>query len=201
MRFVLVIIYKNMTTLELVSNSPHYRFKSLGVYNPITDAFEASNDFPTDTEYVLTAGKFPLTDYNDLFIESNKYHTLDKNIEVKITGFDNSCQEGQINEYGSCKITVEKKEAATENPESIRIDSSHSLRNGPRFDEGEATEKPERMRIDSSHSFRNGPRVDEGEVVNPLHGLGKRKSRRNRKTKKSRKSKTRKNGRKSNRRR
>ena len=73
------------------------------------------------------------------------------------------------------KITVEKKEAATENPESIRIDSSHSL--------------------------RNGPRVDEGEVVNPLHGYGKRKSRRNRKTKKSRKSKTRKNGRKSNRRR
>ena len=45
----------------------------------------------------------------------------------------------------------------------------------------------------------------EGEVGNPLHGLGKRKSRRNRKNKKSknkksRKSKTRKNGRKSNRR-
>ena len=38
-------------------------------------------------------------------------------------------------------------------------------------------------------------------VGNPLHGLGKRKSRRNRKNKKSRKSKTRKNGRKSNRRR
>ena len=51
------------------------------------------------------------------------------------------------------------------------------------------------------------PTMAEGEVGNPLHhGLGKRKSRRNRKNKKSknkksRKSKTRKNGRKSNRRR
>ena len=102
-----------MTTLELVSNSPPYRFNSLGVYNPDTNRFDASNDFPTNTQYELTAGKFPLTDYNDLFSKSKLYHTLNENIEVKITGFDNSCQEGQINKYGSCQITVEKKEATT----------------------------------------------------------------------------------------
>ena len=98
-----------MTTLELLSDSPPYRFKSLGVYNPRTHAFAASDDFPTDTEYELTAGKFPLTDYKDLFSQSELYHTLDENIEVKITGFTNSCQEGHFNKYSSCEITVEKK--------------------------------------------------------------------------------------------
>jgi len=98
-----------MTTLELKSYSPPYIFESLGVYNPNTHAFEESNDFPTNTQYKLTAGKFPLTDYKDLFSESGLYHTLDENIEVKITRFDISCQEGQINKYGSCNITVEKK--------------------------------------------------------------------------------------------
>ena len=47
-----------------------------------------------------------------MFSNSGLYHTLNENIEVKITGFDNSCYEGQINRYGSCKITVEKKETA-----------------------------------------------------------------------------------------
>jgi hypothetical protein len=60
---------------------------------------------------------------------------------------------------------------------------------------------------DSSTSSKKDAVLGEDEVGNPLHhGLGKRKSRRNRKNKKSknkksRKSKTRKNGRKSNRRR
>jgi hypothetical protein len=31
------------------------------------------------------------------------------NIKVKITGFDNSCQKGEINKYGSCNIIVEKE--------------------------------------------------------------------------------------------
>ena len=43
-----------------------------------------------------------------MFSESGLYHTLNGNIEVKITGFTDSCQEGQFNTYGSCKITVEK---------------------------------------------------------------------------------------------
>jgi hypothetical protein len=97
-----------MTTLELISNSPPYRFKSLGVYNPETRGFNASTHFPITTEYVLTDGKFPLTDYKDMFSKSGLYHTLNDAIKVKITGFDNSCQEGQINKYGSCNITVEK---------------------------------------------------------------------------------------------
>jgi hypothetical protein len=101
-----------MTTLELISNSSPWRFKSLGVRNTESNESAVSTDFPKDTEYTLTEGKFPLTDYKDMFSESGLYHTLNNNIEVKITGFDNSCQEGQINKYGSCKITVEKKETA-----------------------------------------------------------------------------------------
>ena len=101
-----------MTTLELISDSSPFRFKSLGVYNRETQLFDQSAEFPTNTEYELTAGKFPLTDYKDLFNKSGLYHTLNRNIEVKIIRFDNSCLEGQINKYGSCKITVEKKETA-----------------------------------------------------------------------------------------
>jgi hypothetical protein len=98
-----------MTTLELIRDSSPYRFKSLGVIDYGTGGFNASTDFPINTEYVLTGGKFPLTDYKDMFSKSGLYHTLNDNIKVKITGFNNSCQEGQINKYGSCNITVEKK--------------------------------------------------------------------------------------------
>ena len=98
-----------MTTLELITDSSPYRFKSLGVIDYESGGFNASTDFPINTEYVLTDGKFPLTDYKDMFSKSGLYHTLNNNIKVKITGFDNSCQEGQINQYGSCKITVEKE--------------------------------------------------------------------------------------------
>ena len=112
-----------MTTLELISNSPPYMFKSLGVYDPDTRAFVASNDFPSvnntkdELTYELTEGKFPLTDYTDMFSKSGLYHTLNNNIKVKITGFDISCYAGKINEYGSCKITVEKE--ATDEPNAI----------------------------------------------------------------------------------
>ena len=56
----------------------------------------------------MTDGKFPLTDYTDEFSESGLYHTLNGNIKVKIIGFKNSCEEGDLNKYGPCKIIVEK---------------------------------------------------------------------------------------------
>ena len=97
------------TTLKLISNYPPYMFKSLGVYNPVTRAYDASNDFPTGTQYELTAVKYPLTDYNDTFDKSGLFHTLDNNIKVKITGFTYRCREGHIIDGdGSCEIEVEK---------------------------------------------------------------------------------------------
>jgi hypothetical protein len=109
-----------MTTLELLERedeSSPFKFKSLGIiktdYEPDevkteSNIYKPSNDFPIDTTYELTDGKFPLTDYKDLFEKSNKYHTLNNDIKIKIIGFDNSCQEGQINKFGKCHITVEK---------------------------------------------------------------------------------------------
>ena len=98
-----------MTTLELTNPSPPYTFKSLGVQNKDPGAFGVSSDFPNGNIYELTEGKFPLSNYKDMFSESGLYHTLNEDIKVKITGFDNSCQEGKINKFGSCKITVEKE--------------------------------------------------------------------------------------------
>jgi hypothetical protein len=100
-----------MTTLELITDSPPYKFKSLGVRNSDTDdtgIYGDSNDFKKDNKYELTDGKFPLTDYTDNFSESGLYHTLNGNIKVKIDGFNGSCEEGDINKYGSCQIIVEK---------------------------------------------------------------------------------------------
>jgi|LakMenE18May11ns_1017448.scaffolds.fasta_scaffold9353094_2 hypothetical protein len=100
-----------MTTLELITDSPPYKFKSLGVRNSDTDdtgIYGNSDDFKIGTEYELTDGKFPLTDYTDIFSESGLYHTLNGNIKVKIDAFNGSCEEGDINKYGSCQIIVEK---------------------------------------------------------------------------------------------
>jgi hypothetical protein len=100
-----------MTTLELITDSSPYKFKSLGVRNSDTDdtgKYGDSDDFKIGTEYELTDGKFPLTDYTDKFSESGLYHTLNGNIKVKIVKFNGSCEEGDINKYGSCQIIVEK---------------------------------------------------------------------------------------------
>jgi hypothetical protein len=101
-----------MTTLELISKSPPYRpytFKSLGVFNSSTAHFDESTDFPKGTEYVLTAGKFPLTDgVNDYFFKSGLYHTLNKDIEVELTGSHAYCDEGKLNKE-FCRIIVKKK--------------------------------------------------------------------------------------------
>jgi hypothetical protein len=97
-----------MTTLELITDSPPYKFKSLGILDDEDRFIGSSDDFKKDNEYKLTDGKFPLTDYTDEFSESGLYHTLDGNIKVKIIGFKNSCEEGDLNKYGPCKIIVEK---------------------------------------------------------------------------------------------
>ena len=97
-----------MTTLELITDSPPYKFKSLGILDDEDRFIGSSDDFKKDNEYKLTDGKFPLTDYTDEFSESGLYHTLDGNIKVKIVGFNGSCEEGDINKYGPCRIIVEK---------------------------------------------------------------------------------------------
>ena len=98
-----------MTTLELITDSSPYKFKSLGVQDEVTGKYVDTGDFKIDdTKYELTDGKFPLTDYKDEFSQSGLYHTLNGNIKVKIIGFNGSCEEGDINKYGSCQIIVEK---------------------------------------------------------------------------------------------
>ena len=98
-----------MTTLELITDSRPYKFKSLGIFNEQDVYVGSSDDFKKDNEYELTDGKFPLTDYTDEFSESGLYHTLDGNIKVKIVGFNGSCEEGDdFNKYGPCRIVVEK---------------------------------------------------------------------------------------------
>ena len=101
-----------MTTLELINDSRPYKFKSLGIFNENDVYVGSSDDFKINTEYQLTDGKFPLTDYKDEFSESGLYHTLNGNIKVKIIGFNGSCEEGEINKYGPCKIIVERANQA-----------------------------------------------------------------------------------------
>jgi hypothetical protein len=95
-----------MTTLELQNASPPYKFTSLGVYSERTRKYVESDIFPKGTECILTRGKFPFTDYTDMFEHSQKTHTLNDTV-VKITAFTNNCQTGQINKYSKGKITVE----------------------------------------------------------------------------------------------
>ena len=99
-----------MTTLELITDSSPYKFKSLGVLDEETGKYVDTGDFKIDdTKYELTDGKFPLTDYKDEFSESGLYHMLNGNIKVKIVGFNGSCEEGDdFNKYGPCRIIVEK---------------------------------------------------------------------------------------------
>ena len=97
-----------MTTLELITDSRPYKFKSLGIFNEQDVYVGSSDDFKKDNEYELTDGKFPLTDYTDAFSESGLYHMLNGNIKVKIISFNGSCEEGDINKYGPCRIIVEK---------------------------------------------------------------------------------------------
>jgi hypothetical protein len=113
-------------TLKLITPltpvGPHI-FTSLGILNPNVGSAKDTlyfdgQDFPIDTKYQLMGGKFPLTDYKDLFQNSNKYHTLyevengivkNEGIKVKLLGFNgDSCKEESIHRYSPCQITVKK---------------------------------------------------------------------------------------------
>jgi hypothetical protein len=105
-----------MAYLELINNSSPYKFISLGELNfdkSKYGEFVQSADFPIGNKYVLTKGKFPLN-YNDDFQNSGSYHTLNNNINVKITTFDEFCTEERFKNPQSfpknaiCRIQVEK---------------------------------------------------------------------------------------------
>ncbi len=91
-----------MTTLKLISNN---NFESLGVRNIKTDEYDESTLFPKGTTVKLTDGKFPLTNFKDLFEHSNTFHTIgDK--QVKLDGFCISCTERKVGKYGDSRIVV-----------------------------------------------------------------------------------------------
>jgi hypothetical protein len=98
-----------------------YIFKSLGFLNPDTSSskykYFNGHDFPRGTHYQLMGGKFPLTDYKDLFQHSNKYHTLYKvengivnykDITVELLYSNGNCNEEPDHIYDPCQITVKK---------------------------------------------------------------------------------------------
>jgi hypothetical protein len=110
-----------MATLQLITDIAPYKFRSLGTIRPDDDrgvrTYHESTDFPIGSEYTLTDGKFPFTDYKDLFEKSGLYHTFNDTIRIKIVGFDISCQAGTVNKYGIGTITVEKEKAAVDGKE------------------------------------------------------------------------------------
>jgi len=96
-----------MTTLQLQTATTPYIFLSLGIYNDLSEKYEESTLFPINTTITLNSGKFPLTDYTDLYEHSNQTYCIgDKT--VKIIGFNNSCISGQLNKYGNGEIIVEE---------------------------------------------------------------------------------------------
>ena len=89
-----------MADLQLDPTLEPYTFKSLG--NRDRNGYLSSKDFPKGSIYKLKAGKFPLTDYMDMFQNSKKYHIFEGPngpIKVIITGFNISCQERDLNKY------------------------------------------------------------------------------------------------------
>jgi hypothetical protein len=110
-----------MTTFfELKSSTIPYVFKSIGIDTGVCSKFGNSPDFPIDSEYVLVSGKFPLTNYMDLYENSKKTHTLKKLnnegysmlIEVRLVEFSFNCTKGNLGKYllelGHGRVTFEK---------------------------------------------------------------------------------------------
>ena len=54
-------------------------------------------------------GKFPLTDYKDLYKHSYRFHKFD-NTTVKLDSFCISCVENKVGKYGTSNIIVSKYE-------------------------------------------------------------------------------------------
>jgi hypothetical protein len=92
------------TVLKLVDTNEPYRFRSLGVMTMDREYVE-STLFPIGTEVELTSGKFPLNNYRNLYNRSNMTHVIGGKT-VRIVGFSNDCQEGELNKYGGCQIRV-----------------------------------------------------------------------------------------------
>lgn len=96
-----------MTTLQLQTIEPPYTFISLGIYNDLLEKYEESTLFPRNTTITLNSGKFPLSDYTDLYENSNQTHCIG-NKTVKLVAFNVSCVEKQLNKYGNAHIIVEE---------------------------------------------------------------------------------------------
>lgn len=94
-----------MTDLKLVNNFYPYTFRSIGIDGE--RGYIESDDFPIGQEYTLTDGKFPFTNFKDTFSHTNRYHTLNGNIKVKIRGFSYACEKGDF-DMPECSITVER---------------------------------------------------------------------------------------------
>ena len=97
-----------MTTLELISEE-NKTFKSLGCYKDQDNTYDESDLFKKDTIVKLIEGKFPLTDYKDLYKHSKRFHKFD-NTTVKLNGFCISCVENKVRKCGTPKIVVSKCE-------------------------------------------------------------------------------------------
>jgi len=91
-----------MTTLKLKSNN---NFESLGVRNIETGTYDESTLFPKGTSVKLTEGRFPLTNFKDLFKHSNTFHTIGSK-QVKLTSFCISCTNEHFGKYGDSIIVV-----------------------------------------------------------------------------------------------
>jgi hypothetical protein len=96
-------------TLEYVGfeNGKH-TFKSLGVLDVrMENGPSVSTLFPIGDTVILEEGKFPLTDYKDLYEHSQTTHKISGKT-VGIIGFDVSCHDGKLNKFGMCQITVKE---------------------------------------------------------------------------------------------
>lgn len=96
-----------MTSLQLISQKEK-TFKSIGCFNHSTNSYDESTLFPKETTVILTGGKFPLTDYKDLYKHSEKYYIMN-NKQVKLIGFCISCVKNKVNKYGTPTILVSEK--------------------------------------------------------------------------------------------
>jgi len=91
-----------MTTLKFISNN---NFESLGCRNHTKNEYDESTIFPKGTIVELTDGKFPLTNFRDLFKYSKTYHIIGGK-KVKLDGFCISCTKENVGKYGDSIIVV-----------------------------------------------------------------------------------------------
>jgi len=113
-----------MTTLELLHcewdeqtqkskncNEP-YKFISLGKLDMMPGDFEAPDENlpPINEILTLVSGKFPLTDYKDLYENSKETYKFKnengKVYELILDGFNNACHSGRVNRYNKCNLDV-----------------------------------------------------------------------------------------------